>query len=476
MKRLIFIIPAVLVFLGSCAQTAIDASDAGTDVEGVSVRAYFALPPWDAPKTLSQARVVDPTSAIVTFSAEGTPLGEFAMTVDANNIGSVTVTGLEARTYAAGSLYMQILDAEYTTLTEGENIDDITLTSQGTNTIEFSSVPFGATAAAVSDSAVSASLPDGAAIYYEFSVIGGNTYSLTGTRTSATGDLDLYAFDGYGRLVNDEYGLEAQDETLTLYLAPQTSGTYYFAARAFSGSGAVDFDYDLADVSVAGQHALSGTVTFPAATAGDVAHLSLGGYTYEKAVGRTGDTKMRYVFPGIPDATSGIFSVYVDRDGDAASSVDDYKGNTSSSISVNGHTVASTLALSLAIGVRGTISVPVNETGSRMALVAIDASTGWPIGSYSMTTQTYNSTTVYETFGKVGTVRILYVFDVDGSGSELTSVATWGDLNTLVTDGDYGWLSGEVTLVSASASGIDGTAGYFDMAGYAAFSDWLAAQ
>ena len=225
---------------------------------------------------------------------------------------------------------------------------------------------------------------------------------------------------------------------------------------------------------MADEYTVSGKLSFPAATAGDVVKIYVGAASYTKKVGRTGDTSLFFVMPSVPTGTLGYFSAYVDRDDDGYKTVDDF-GGLGGSYTVIDHQRDLVLTLNLNVGIRGTITIPAPQAvGTRFAMVAIETS-GWPLASYTTgTTDSAPSSINYEIGGKVGTVRVLYIYDLDNSGVGMGSISTSTHRNTFLTSGDYYWLSDPVSLTTASASEVNGTMQTMNLTGYSNFIDWLA--
>lgn len=448
--------------------------------EGVTLNASFYIPNWNQPKNgqiNSNSRFIHPNSTTVKLyyfngstedliDTQVLSIDSSLKYSDPSRVGTVAFSGLEAKTYASGNLIIYLTDGT-NNLTRGVNLGDVTLTAQGSNNIEFSSIPVTSTTMNVSDNAVTGSITDGDMLFFKVPATSQDTYKFDVTRTSATGDLDIYIFDEKGNIVVDDYTSETQNEVLSLYFAPVSDGNYYIALKAFDGSGNVDYEADTLDITLSTQSAITGTLTFPAATAGDKVYFKFANNSVlEREIGRNGDTFLHYVIPGITQGTSGVLWVVIDRDGDStypsnvSANTGDYNGYTSSSFTVGtNHSTGRDLELAQRLAISGSITVsPAVSAGTRYALILL-GETGWPEASYTINTVGSTTTSLNYAFSnnESGNYRVLIVYDLDNSSAAISSVSTLTHLNTMFTEGDTFYMSPKFAFTNSSVTGLSGT-------------------
>ena len=493
MKTKQYIVPAIfaLALLAGCQflvlPGSLDTGPASTTPDsdpGAGLTATFYLPNWDQPKTGVQpfhTLVVDPRTIMAELyfdsGAGESLLSTIGLSVSGGSglsdpaaLASGTFSGLDAQTYAAGELVLYLSDGS-TVFTRGVNLDAVTLTAQGGQSVVFSSVPYAAVGATVSASAAIGEIVlDSETNYYSFPAIGGKTYRIDTTRTSAGGDLDVYLFDSNGFPINDDYGAEATDELLTLYVAPSSDMTVYIAAHAYATGGDVTYDIDVVDASVAGEYAISGILTMPpGAVAGDMAYLKISTgvttiQTHAKAIGRTGDQFLRYVVPGIPGSSPSLTVwAVVDRNGNStypgqvSADTGDFSGSYGSSVVMGGaHKSGISFALVEQLGISGTFTFPATVGTSTPLVMYLATETGWPNASYSPFYLPSAGTSFNFAFSATnGTYRVGLIVDRDASGSG--SISTGPQVSAYLTENDYFYLSEPITVSGASITGLSHT-------------------
>ena len=490
MKRIQYALIAavsILAFIGCDFLSPMHESSDGQSTTGSEIVAYFAIPDWNAPKDGTSLpvspQVIDPATTTASLyiddGASETLIDTVAVSPeggsepsDPERSASASFSGLVARTYAEGELVIYLSDG-VSDLTRGVNLGSVTITAQGGQSIEFSSVPVGPTEIVVADANISASLLDGETAYYYFNATGGNTYTIDAARMSAAGDLDIYAFDAMGLILNDHYAVETQGEILTIYLAPREDGLVYIAVRAFPGNGAVDYDLDVWDQTVPGEYAISGTITMPSATAGNMVYFKVSGagptIMIEKEIARTGDTFLHYVIPGIPGTASGLTVWAVnDRDGNSMNPIDpgdvfansgDYSGSLGTSISMlGGHRTGIGFSLEPLLAISGSFTFPAAVDGEYPMVLYLANEYGWPQAIYSpSTTNAGLSSFNFSAGTDDGEYRVGLIVDLDSSGG-MQQVSDGSDIDAYLTEGDYFYLSAPVTVAGSSVTGLSYTA------------------
>lgn len=461
--------------------------------EGTRLEARFVLPDWDAPKdgtvlTGGDTRIVDPsTTSADLYLFDGVSevlLSTITINItngngegDPDRFASGVFTGLEARTYEVGELRLYLSDGvDY--ITSGENIAPVTLTPQSSASVYFRSIPEAPTVYTVGTT-ITGTMPDGITEYYAVSAVGGKLYKAEFTRTGTTGDLDIYVFDENGFIINEDYHVEAQNELVIVYFEVDTSQEVYIALRAVAGSGNADLSFNVTDVTLAGYTTIYGTLTFPPASAGEVVHfdVSQGGTTLvtaTKKVGRTGDTFMHFLIPGVAENLSSVrLDVVLDRNnnvdvndiyadgGDYSKSV--FNLNTSFPLEDQD------LILEPYWYLGYQTQVP-NISGTYNRVRYLADSTGKPYYTSTVSSYTYTgiiSVNHYYAGLSPGDYRMGRIIDMDGSGAGLSTVSTLDQINQVLTDGDYFFLSDVVTYTDTTsqvynysftvARGISGT-------------------
>ncbi len=465
MKNLKYLVLMILIAFWSCnLGSDIDQNEGGGDAVGASLKASFYLPNWNLPKdgmSTSQGRFIDPDSSYVSLSVDNSWVQDIFLTGEntidntinkPNSIASVTFTGLEAKTYQPGSLKIEIFDASDNLLSTGSNLGEVTLTAQGDNAIEFSCIP-DITSQGISNTSTGITVPSSMHYAVGFTVTGPYVYRLNFTRTSATGDIDIYIFDSNGRLIAYDYSTEVQDTQKTIYFVSTSGGsdTYYAVYKEFTGNGDVIFDFDIAQEGSNTSYAICGILNFPAATAGDVVKFSYANSNVlNMEIGRTGDTYLYYTIPNLSNG-SGYLSAYIDRDSSGTNNAGDYNTTSPVSVSISGSSKKNiNLDLAKTLKISGSITLPETISSGTYMFLGVLNELGDPIASNSRGTVSSDIVTSMSytvSIPKPGKYRAYVLFDIDQSS--YSKISNPGELAAAFTPNDIYYISDIFTVTDS---------------------------
>lgn len=457
-----------LFFVSCNLGTVNEQEEVNEESGGVGIEAHIYIPNWNAPK-LGDSRVIDPFSTTIELYVygDGTPIDTITF-IPSGGVEVLSFSGLDAGTYNPGDLEITIYDDSYNALTTGSNLESVTLTPTGSNSIVFSSIPFNPVTIYPENASVAESLIDDSHVFMEMDVTAGNIYELIYERTSIGGDVDLYLYDEAGRFITSDVVIEGQNDPQTFVFVPESSGIYYLAFHAFAGSGNADFTYDLNHSLENGTLSLSGTLHFPAATAGTPVFIKAtsGGVVtvLEKEIARNGDTTLDFLIPGF--AANNYVSIFAVVDNDSSSHVGyvvgtqtDYTGSFGESLGAD-HRRDVDIYLEEIYGVTTTVYFPNSvPAGTPMYIAKVydyGELTG-SFGGFSVDSETGPwASDSFTTIAHPGTYRLIYIADLDNSGSGTSLSAS--NFYDIVTSGDYYFRSEEFTITDSDVTISTGTA------------------